>query len=345
MRSRKFTTDRNRKHTRRYGLFDLIFWDVVGPRNWQEKDYYIHVAIDHYSRYMYTEVLEYLPSSAEVVLFVKKWIKSFGCPRAILTDQVSIYKSKELHENVQNELKIRLLHTSAYYPQGNGINESSHKSLEYIIKTMGKSERKESFPELVDRVVLIYNRSPHGSLGDTPHFTVFGIDCLVPGSSEFTTTIEPKLRMLYLRDRWVSYQEEKSKRKLVKSLKEYKLNVGELITYELSDTEGKRVEHNSGCNQYLPHWSLPYRVIEINKETIKAVPVYFKGRENKISLTKVRILNIKNRDFYKKQIDKLLSIGQDYKRKRKEQLKSSMFRSTNNWHQSKTLGDKDHESE
>jgi transposase InsO family protein len=59
----------------------------------------------------------------------------FGCPRKIITDNAQVFKSVEMNDFC-NRHKIILGHSTPYYPQGNGLVESSNKSLVRIIKKL-----------------------------------------------------------------------------------------------------------------------------------------------------------------------------------------------------------------
>jgi transposase InsO family protein len=57
----------------------------------------------------------------------------FGCPKRIIIDNTAAFKDKHLVKLCE-ELGIHLVHSIAYYHQGNGLAESSNKSLVRIIK-------------------------------------------------------------------------------------------------------------------------------------------------------------------------------------------------------------------
>ena len=65
----------------------------------------------------------------------------FGCPRRIVTDNAATFKSKKII-SFCHKYHINLNHSTAYYPQGNGLAESSHKSLVRIIKKLLEDNTK-----------------------------------------------------------------------------------------------------------------------------------------------------------------------------------------------------------
>ena len=65
----------------------------------------------------------------------------FGFPRKLITDNVAAIKSKKMVEFCF-KYHIHLGHSTAYYPQGNGLAEYSNKSLMRIIKKLLQDNRK-----------------------------------------------------------------------------------------------------------------------------------------------------------------------------------------------------------
>eukprot|EP00253_Pinus_taeda_P006082 PITA_06082 len=86
----------------------------------------------------FTKWIEAVPTrqanDSVIISFVENNILSrFGCPIKIITDNAQAFKSKRMI-NFCHQYHISLGHSTAYYPQGNGLVESSNKSLVRIIK-------------------------------------------------------------------------------------------------------------------------------------------------------------------------------------------------------------------
>ena len=80
-----------------------------------------------------------------------------------------------------NKYNIVLGHSTAYYPQGNGLAESSNKSLINIIKKMLEANKRNWHQNLIntlwaDRV------SSKKSIGMSPFELVYGTDVVFPTS-------------------------------------------------------------------------------------------------------------------------------------------------------------------
>ena len=104
----------------------------------------------------------------------------FGCPRKIVTDNAKAFSSSKLVKFC-NDYNIVLSHSIAYYPQGNGLVESSNKSLIRIIKKLLEDNKKASNAKLKfdlweDRI------STKKSISTSPFQLIYGTDAIFPAS-------------------------------------------------------------------------------------------------------------------------------------------------------------------
>jgi transposase InsO family protein len=104
----------------------------------------------------------------------------FGCPRRIVTDNVASFKDEPLIKLCE----ITLVHSTPYYPQGNGLAESSNKSLINIIKKLLEDNKKAwdskiKFSLWDDRVTT------KRSLGVSPFQLVYGVEAIFPTQLPF----------------------------------------------------------------------------------------------------------------------------------------------------------------
>jgi transposase InsO family protein len=77
------------------------------------------------------------------------------------------------------QFEIKLIHSTPYYPQGNGLAESSNKNLIKIIKRLLEDNKKAwdsklKFSLWVDRVIA------KQSLGISPFHLIYGIEEIFP---------------------------------------------------------------------------------------------------------------------------------------------------------------------
>ena len=80
----------------------------------------------------YAVIIQYLENNI---------ISIFGCPRTLITDNAQDFKSNKMVKFC-NDYNIVLSHYTTYYPQGNGLVESSNKSLVRVIKKLLQDNKK-----------------------------------------------------------------------------------------------------------------------------------------------------------------------------------------------------------
>ena len=95
--------------------------------------------------YFFTKWLEAIPTrnaiDKVIIEFIQENILSrFGCPRKLLTDNAQDFKSKSMVAFCEND-GIILKHSTTYYPQGNGLVESSNKNIIQSIKKLLKQNK------------------------------------------------------------------------------------------------------------------------------------------------------------------------------------------------------------
>jgi hypothetical protein len=108
----------------------------------------------------FTKWIESIPirssSHKVIVSFLEDIMSRFGCPSKIVTDNVAFFKVEPLIKFCA-QYEITLVHSTPYYPQGNGLADSSNKSLINIIKKLLEDNKKAwgsklKFSLWVDRV-------------------------------------------------------------------------------------------------------------------------------------------------------------------------------------------------
>jgi hypothetical protein len=95
--------------------------------------------------YYFTKWIESIPTrtaSHKVIIgFLEDIMAIFGCPSRIVTDNDASFKVEPLIKFCE-KYGITLVHSNPYYPQGNGLMESSNKSLINIIKGLLEDNKK-----------------------------------------------------------------------------------------------------------------------------------------------------------------------------------------------------------
>ena len=96
----------------------------------------------------------------------------FGCPKRIAIDNRADFNSMKMI-NFFHKYHISLNHSTAYYPQGNGLAESSNKSLVRIIKNLLEDNKRAWHTKL--KYALWADRiSTKKAIGMSPFQLVYG---------------------------------------------------------------------------------------------------------------------------------------------------------------------------
>jgi transposase InsO family protein len=108
----------------------------------------------------------------------------FGCPNKLVTDNPQDFKSNSMVD-VCNKYNIKLVHSTPYYPQGNGLGESSNKSLIRIIKKL-LTENKRSWDSKLKFSLWADRINNKKSIGNSPFQMVYRTEGYLSKSIGFT---------------------------------------------------------------------------------------------------------------------------------------------------------------
>jgi hypothetical protein len=105
-------------------------------------------------------------------------LSRFGFPRKIVTDNVQDFKYMAMI-SFRQKYNIILGHSTAYYPQGNELAESSNKSLINIIKKV-LDENKNYWHVHLKYALWENHIGTKKSIGISPFQMVYGTDVVLP---------------------------------------------------------------------------------------------------------------------------------------------------------------------
>eukprot|EP00253_Pinus_taeda_P031515 PITA_31515 len=133
----------------------------------------------------FTKWIEAIPcrqaNDSVIIQFLETNILSrFGCQEKIITDNSATFKSKKMI-NFCHKYHITLGHSTAYYPQGNGLAESSNKSLINIIKKVLEENKKNWHKKLVN-ALWADRLTTKRSIGTSPYQLAYGMEAVFPSS-------------------------------------------------------------------------------------------------------------------------------------------------------------------
>ena len=151
---------------------EMVSLDHVGPINYRTSKFWLLVIIDHATRYMITTIVQQVDAETTWRRFNFFWVTPFGVPRYILTDNGTAFAG-EFDEKVTEYLGCKHLRSAPWRPQGNGINESSHRSFKFMLSSSWQTGYYD-VDETVALATLVHNTTYHEALKMTPYEALFG---------------------------------------------------------------------------------------------------------------------------------------------------------------------------
>jgi len=148
---------------------DIVKMDQVSPGR---KNKNMLVIVDCFSRF--AEAYPVPNENAETIAqkFLRDFICRYGAPVEIITDQGQAFVGK-LMTTVCLWLRIRKIHTAAYRPQGNAVNERMHRTLYNFLRAMVSSTGSD-WEHKLPYAMFAYRTTYHKSLGMSPFQALFG---------------------------------------------------------------------------------------------------------------------------------------------------------------------------
>ena len=159
--------------------FERIATDIAGPFSTTKKwNRYILVVGDYFTKL--TELYAMPDMKAETVadIIFRAWIKRYGCPIEIHSDQGWQYESDVFKEMCQL-LEINKTRTTPFHPRSDGMIERVNRTVNDRLSKYIKRHQKD-WDDHLDFIVMAYNATPHESTGLTPHRLVYGREMTFP---------------------------------------------------------------------------------------------------------------------------------------------------------------------
>lgn len=114
---------------RQWGI-DFI-GEIHPPSSGQHK--WILTATDYFTKWVEAILARNATDTVIIKLMEENIISRFGCLSRMVTDNAQAFKSTKFVSFCQ-QYNITLSHSTTYYPQGNGLEKSSNKTLVRALK-------------------------------------------------------------------------------------------------------------------------------------------------------------------------------------------------------------------
>jgi len=135
-------------------------------------------AIDYFTKWIEVVPTRKVDHNVVMKFLTENIFNRFGCPHKLITDNAAAFKEKELVE-MCNSMGIKLVNSTSYHPQENGLAESCNKSLIRIIKKLLEDNKhnwdsKLKYALWADRVTI------KRSTVNSPFKLVYGTEVVFP---------------------------------------------------------------------------------------------------------------------------------------------------------------------
>ena len=143
------------------GPWDTLSIDIVGPLPLDHRQEFLIVFVDCYSKY--TILIPSSNHTANTVseALMRHVIPYFGTPRRLLSDRGREFIS-DVWTKLLCSLGIQQVLTSPYHPEGNAINERSHRTLSNMLcARLLEGPSSKAWVDKVPGIMLTLNAMPH----------------------------------------------------------------------------------------------------------------------------------------------------------------------------------------
>jgi hypothetical protein len=139
---------------------------------------YVLTTTDYFTKWTKAVPLKSVNENEVIQFLQRNIVTRFEVPNSLVFDNAAYFSSIKLVE-YELEHNIILKYSTNYYPQGNGVVESTNKKLLRIIKkTVAKYHRDLHIS--LDAILWEDRATPRISLGTSPYFLVYGKEAILP---------------------------------------------------------------------------------------------------------------------------------------------------------------------
>ena len=143
------------------GPWDTLSGDIVGPLPPDLRHEFLIVFMDCYSKYTILVPSSNHTANTVSEALMRHVIPYFGTPRRLLSDRGREFISA-IWTKLLRSLGIQQVLTSPYHPEGNAINERSHRTLNNMLRArLLEGPCAKAWVNKVPRIMLTLNAMPH----------------------------------------------------------------------------------------------------------------------------------------------------------------------------------------
>lgn len=160
--------------------WDTIAIDLLKLPQTTEGHKYLLVAIDHFSRFSVLVPIVDKQATTVAKALIDEVFCKYNTPKVLISDNGTEFNNKIL-EAICKEYQVDKVNTMAYHPASNGMVERQNRKIIQTLRSL-VGDVSVTWHEWMPQVMASLNSSLHKSIGDTPHFVIFGQDHRLPYS-------------------------------------------------------------------------------------------------------------------------------------------------------------------
>lgn len=161
-----------------------VLLDIIGPFPISKGYKYCLTAIDRFTRWPEATSIADISAYTITRAFYSTWIAHFGAPALITTDRGSQFESA-IFQALTQLIGAKMIRTTAYHPQSNGMIERFHRSLKSAIRC----HQNFDWADILPIILLGLRANLKEDIGTSAAELVFGTPIRLPG--EFFSEEDP----------------------------------------------------------------------------------------------------------------------------------------------------------
>ena len=175
------------------GPWDMLSVDIVGPLPADHRHEFLIVFVDCYSRYTILVPASNHTANTVSDALLRHVIPYFGTPRRLLSDRGREFVG-DVWGKLMSSLGVQRVLTSTYHPDGNAVNERSHRTMNNMLRARlleGTSSR--AWVEKVPGFMLTLNAMVHKLHGFSASMVATGREPTLPLDLQNDACASPSL--------------------------------------------------------------------------------------------------------------------------------------------------------
>ena len=248
--------------------FQVVSIDMLKLPLSHDKNNYLLVMVDHFSRYVILHSLKDKSAISVARAIIDSLICRFTTPNILISDNGGEFVN-EILNNICKHYSIQKLTVLPYHPASNGLVERSNRKILEVLRHILQNNTS-NWDSWIPQVEASINSAINQSTQESPHFIVYGVDKKLPyelleqSSPLYTDNFEKAhIKMFQEIHHKIQTNLAASKENMIqkfnKKAKEVKIEEGDLVFQIIHERE----------NKLSPKFKGPFRVIKRKQNSLQ----------------------------------------------------------------------------